>query len=483
MALSLTTDDAESALSRLKVQADKLGTSFLSSAKNYQQFSAAVMNTSLEFQKDKIFEGITLGLATRGANSQQQDRALLAITQIASKGRVSMEELNSQLGEAMPGALQIAARAYGVTSQEFIKLIESGSVASDEFLSKFATQTTLESAGGINVINDTAFAQVAKLENQLNLLRVEMGKPLLEVAKLGIPTVISGLRTLEDHGDKIVATFVSMGIVVSGVFVQMLHRLGLLKLGLKALGVTAASTKASIAQIGIGFVKGLGWTALVFGVMEAFKGLYQYINAGSEESKRSLKSTQESLQELRRLLEKPLPTPKASTVITDSATAIQQFKNNRERDKSLEFTAGGLSDTTQILKLSTDTFSDTKIIEFTGKLDTLRQKAKDLKIDEIIASGDADVKKATSVRQEIAKVNQEIQALTEKYFPQIGLIVNEIASTEERITAIKKVLDDPGSSNSQKDNASIQLEITEVQLRKLKESQEKYNEASVIVLA
>lgn len=477
MALSLTTDDAESALSRLKAQADKLGTSFLSSAKNYQQFSAAVMNTPLEFQKDKIFEGITLGLATRGANSQQQDRALLAITQIASKGRVSMEELNSQLGEAMPGALQIASRAYGVTSQEFIKLIESGSVASDEFLSKFATQTTLESAGGINVINDTAFAQVAKLENQLNLLRVEMGKPLLEVAKLGIPTVISGLRTLEDHGDKIVATFVSMGIVVSGVFVQMLHRLGLLKLGLKALGVTAASTKASIAQIGIGFVKGLGWTALVFGVMEAFKGLYQYINAGSEESKRSLKSTQESLQELRRLLKKPLPTPKASTVITDSATAIQQFKNNRERDKSLEFTAGGLSNTTQILKLSTDTFSDTKITEFTGKLDTLRQKAKDLKIDEIIASGNADIKKATSVRQEIAKVNQEIQALTEKYFPQIGLIVNEIASTEERITAIKKVLDDPGSSNSQKDNASIQLEITEVQLRKLKESQEKYNEA------
>ena len=477
MALSLTTDDAESALSRLKVQADKLGTSFLSSAKNYQQFSAAVMNTSLEFQKDKIFEGITLGLATRGANSQQQDRALLAITQIASKGRVSMEEISSQLGEAMPGALQVASRAYGVTSQEFIKLIESGSVASEEFLSKFATQTTLESAGGINVINDTAFAQIAKLENQLNLLRVEMGKPLLEVAKLGIPTVISGLKTLEDHGDKIVATFVSMGIVVSGVFIQMLHRLGLLKLGLKALGVTAASTKASIAQIGIGFVKGLGWTALIFGVMEAFKGLYQYINAGSEESKRSLKSTQESLQELRRLLEKPLPTPKASTIITDSATAIQQSKNNRERDKSLEFTAGGLSNTTQILKLSTDTFSDTKITEFTGKLDTLRQKAKDLKIDEIIASGDADVKKATSVRQEIAKVNQEIQALTEKYFPQIGLIANEIASTEERITAIKKVLDDPGSSNSQKNNASIQLEIAEVQLRKLKESQEKYNEA------
>ena len=475
MALSLTTNDAESALSRLKVQADKLGTSFLSSAKNYQQFSAAVINTPLEFQKDKIFEGITLGLATRGASSQQQDRALLAITQIASKGRVSMEELNSQLGEAMPGALQIAARSMGLTSQEFIKLVESGTVLAEDLLPKLATQIKLESSGGLSVINDTAFAQVAKLENQLNLLRVEMGKPLLEAAKLGIPPVISGLRTLEDHGDKIVATFVSMGIVVSGVFIQILHRLGLLKLGLKALGVTAASTKASIAQIGIGFVKGLGWTALIFGVMEVFKALYQYINAGSEESKRSLKSTQESLQELRRLLEKPLPEVKATDFNREER--FLYYRRERERDKSLEFTAGGLSDTTQILRLSTDTFSDTKITEFIGKLDVLRQKAKDLKIDEIIASGDADVKKATSVRQEIAKVNQEIQALTEKYFPQIGLIVNEIASTEERITAIKKVLDDRESSKFQKDNASIQLEVAEAQLKKLKESQEKYNEA------
>jgi tape measure domain-containing protein len=475
--LNFSTGNAESSLAKLKIQADRLGISFLSSAKNYQQFSASVINTPLEFQKDKIFEGITLGLATRGASSQQQDRALLAITQIASKGRVSMEELNSQLGEAMPGALQIAARSMGLTSQEFIKLVESGSILAEDLLPKLATQINLESAGGLSVIDDTAFAQVARVQNQIELLRISLGESLLNASKLGLPLITKGLEILTKNGQSLATVLTSIGVVSAGGFIMVLKNIGLIDLGLKALGVTAASTRGAISQIGVGLLKGLGWTALIYGVMEAFKELYQYINAGSEESKRSLKSTQESLQELRRLLEKPLPTPKASTVITDSATAIQRFKNNRERDKSLEFTAGGLIDTTQILRLSTDTFSDTKIIEFTGKLDTLRQKAKDLKIDEIIASGDADVKKATSVRQEIAKVNQEIQALTEKYFPQIGLIVNEIASTEERITAIKKVLDDPGSSNSQKDNASIQLEIAEVQLRKLKESQEKYNEA------
>jgi tape measure domain-containing protein len=473
-ALDFSTENAESSLAKLKIQADRLGLSFLSSAKNYQQFSASTINTPLEFQKDKIFEGITLGLATRGASSQQQDRALLAITQIASKGRVSMEELNSQLGEAMPGALQIAARSMGLTSQEFIKLVESGSILAEDLLPKLATQINLESAGGLSVIDDTAFAQVARVQNQIELLRISLGESLLNASKLGLPLITKGLEILTKHGQSLATVLTSISIVTVGSFVMVLKNLGLIDLTLKALGVTAKTTGGAISQIGVGLLKGLGWTALIFGVMEAFKGLYQYINAGSEESKRSLKSTQESLQELRRLLEKPLPT---STVITDSATAIQQFKNNREKDKSLEFTAGGLSDTTQILRLSTDTFSDTRITEFTGKLDTLRQKAKDLKVDEIIASGDADVKKATSVRQEIAKVNQEIQALTEKYFPQIGLIVNEIASTEERITAIKKVLDDPESSKFQKDNASIQLEVAEAQLRKLKESQEKYNEA------
>lgn len=475
--LNFSTGNAESSLAKLKIQADRLGISFLSSAKNYQQFSASVINTPLEFQKDKIFEGITLGLATRGASSQQQDRALLAITQIASKGRVSMEELNSQLGEAMPGALQIAARSMGLTSQEFIKLVESGSILAEDLLPKLATQINLESAGGLSVIDDTAFAQVARVQNQIELLRISLGESLLNASKLGLPLITKGLEILTKNGQSLATVLTSIGVVSAGGFIMVLKNIGLIDLGLKALGVTAASTRGAISQIGVGLLKGLGWTALIYGVMEAFKELYQYINAGSEESKRSLKSTQESLQELRRLLEKPLPTPKASTVITDSATAIQRFKNNRERDKSLEFTAGGLIDTTQILRLSTDTFSDTKITEFTGKLDTLRQKAKDLKVDEIIASGDADVKKATSVRQEIAKVNQEIQALTEKYFPQIGLIVNEIASTEERITATKKVLDDPESSKSQKDNASIQLEVAEAQLRKLKESQEKYNEA------
>jgi tape measure domain-containing protein len=475
--LNFSTGNAESSLAKLKIQADRLGISFLSSAKNYQQFSASVINTPLEFQKDKIFEGITLGLATRGASSQQQDRALLAITQIASKGRVSMEELNSQLGEAMPGALQIAARSMGLTSQEFIKLVESGSILAEDLLPKLATQINLESAGGLSVIDDTAFAQVARVQNQIELLRISLGESLLNASKLGLPLITKGLEILTKNGQSLATVLPSIGVVSAGGFIMVLKNIGLIDLGLKALGVTAASTRGAISQIGVGLLKGLGWTALIYGVMEAFKELYQYINAGSEESKRSLKSTQESLQELRRLLEKPLPTPKASTVITDSATAIQRFKNNRERDKSLEFTAGGLIDTTQILRLSTDTFSDTKITEFTGKLDTLRQKAKDLKVDEIIASGDADVKKATSVRQEIAKVNQEIQALTEKYFPQIGLIVNEIASTEERITATKKVLDDPESSKSQKDNASIQLEVAEAQLRKLKESQEKYNEA------
>ena len=43
----------------------------------------------------------------------------LAVEQMASKGTVTMEELRRQLGEHIPGAFGVAARAMGKTEKEF----------------------------------------------------------------------------------------------------------------------------------------------------------------------------------------------------------------------------------------------------------------------------------------------------------------------------------------------------------------------------
>lgn len=50
---------------------------------------------------------------------------------------VQAEELRGQLGERLPGAFQIAARAMGVTTAELGKMLEQGQVVADDFLPKF----------------------------------------------------------------------------------------------------------------------------------------------------------------------------------------------------------------------------------------------------------------------------------------------------------------------------------------------------------
>lgn len=73
-----------------------------------------------------------------GLNTEQSSGVLLALQQMISKGTVQAEELRGQLGERLPGAFQIAAKAMGVTTAELGKMLEQGQVIADDFLPKFA---------------------------------------------------------------------------------------------------------------------------------------------------------------------------------------------------------------------------------------------------------------------------------------------------------------------------------------------------------
>jgi hypothetical protein len=55
-----------------------------------------------------------------------------------SKGVIMSEELKMQLGDALPGAVQVFARALGITEAELFKMMETGSVLAAETLPKVA---------------------------------------------------------------------------------------------------------------------------------------------------------------------------------------------------------------------------------------------------------------------------------------------------------------------------------------------------------
>lgn len=147
--------------------ANRLGLDIQSLGDSYRSLLAATRGTQLEGQATReLFTSLTNASRAYGLSTDQTGRALLAFQQIISKGKVSQEELRGQLGEALPGASQIAARAFGVTTQELDKLVEKG-VDAVTFVRRFTEQLNKEAPTAAQ----TAGSGIRRLGNEILLLK------------------------------------------------------------------------------------------------------------------------------------------------------------------------------------------------------------------------------------------------------------------------------------------------------------------------
>ena len=113
----------------------KLGLQFQSTAESAKGFFAASVGTSLENDMNEIFKGVTSAGTALSMTQEQMSGVFLAFSQIASKGKLSMEEVN-QIAERLPGTFELVSKAMGVNRQEMFKMIEQGKVMSDDLLPK-----------------------------------------------------------------------------------------------------------------------------------------------------------------------------------------------------------------------------------------------------------------------------------------------------------------------------------------------------------
>lgn len=128
-------------MSFVRQEALRLGLDLRSTAKDYAALSAAAKGTELAGQKSRdIFIGVSEAMTALGRNSEATSGALKAIEQMISKGNVQAEELRGQLGERLPGAFQLAAKAMGVTTQELNKMLDNGEVLATDLLPKLAAE-------------------------------------------------------------------------------------------------------------------------------------------------------------------------------------------------------------------------------------------------------------------------------------------------------------------------------------------------------
>ncbi|WP_144372631.1 tape measure protein [Vogesella urethralis] len=168
----------------LSQTANQLGQDFGVVSTTYARFAGAVKGSGLEGHAREIFESLSLAGSAFGLSVEEAEGAMRALVQMSAKGIVSAEEFRGQLADHLPVASQAAARAMGVTTGEFNRMLESGEIIADDFLPKLARELRGMSADAAKFGGETQKA-TAQFNNAWEGMK-------REVAASGVSAFISG---------------------------------------------------------------------------------------------------------------------------------------------------------------------------------------------------------------------------------------------------------------------------------------------------
>ncbi|MEO0337583.1 MAG: tape measure protein [Bacteroidota bacterium] len=172
----------------LKRTVDELKLPIKESLDGFKLLQGGVMGTGITAEQTRrIFKATAMAGRVMQLSADDMNGSLRALSQIASKGKVSAEELRGQLGERIPGAFAIAARAMNMTTSQLDKALQKGEIMSDVFLPRFAAEMEKTFQGGVAKAVDSGSANLQDYYTSLTQLSVIVGQRLL-------PTVTQFLR-------------------------------------------------------------------------------------------------------------------------------------------------------------------------------------------------------------------------------------------------------------------------------------------------
>ncbi len=179
-------------LAFLRAESERLGLNFNATAQAYKGLFAASRGTALEGAAVReVFISIAEASSVLRLSADETSRALLAVSQMISKGTVSAEELRQQLGEALPGAFQIAARAMGVSTAELGKMLERGELLAVDFLPRLAREMNRTFSSGQGAVGGLN-SELNRLANSWERFKEVVGDPRL------FSPVVQGLTWLSE---------------------------------------------------------------------------------------------------------------------------------------------------------------------------------------------------------------------------------------------------------------------------------------------
>lgn len=254
----------------VREQAQRLGIYFPTLAEGYAGLAAATRGTNLQGEKTReIFLGVAEAGRAMNLSTDAMKGVLTAVQQIAGKGTVSMEELRQQLGDRLPGAMQIAARSMGMTVAELVKLVSEGKIASEDFLPKFAAELRKSAAAGVELAKNSPAATFERMKTALFDVGVEAARSggILETLATAASGLTSVLNVLAQSG---AIALLTKGLLTAAAAGAVFYVGGLLQRGFIALTASIALANAPVAGLAVGLTgAAVGAQRVTVGMMAA----------------------------------------------------------------------------------------------------------------------------------------------------------------------------------------------------------------------
>ena len=128
---------------------------------------------SVEDAQD-VFLSITSGIRGTGGSLEDMRSAVVATSQVFSKGKVSAEELRQQLGERLPGAFTLFAASMDMKPAQLDKALEQGKVTLDDFMN-FSKHLFANYGENAKILADSPAAAGDRLNTEFKNLKGNFG--------------------------------------------------------------------------------------------------------------------------------------------------------------------------------------------------------------------------------------------------------------------------------------------------------------------
>lgn len=215
--LTAVTGDAVKAgkeLEFVRTVAARIGADVTEVGKAFLGLAASTRGTAVEGEPTRqVFEAVATAMGKAGKSSAETTNALLALSQMASKGVVQSEELRGQLGEALPGALQAAAKGMGLTTEELMKLVEEGKITAQDIFPALARG--LNELYGSAPQAQTLSQEITNIKNAFTGMADRIGEAGgLRALKVAAEVAQAAIVLL---GEGLVATGQKIGVVLGAI--------------------------------------------------------------------------------------------------------------------------------------------------------------------------------------------------------------------------------------------------------------------------